>query len=301
MSITFGDSQYPEIYEAQRILNLLGLSRLGIDGIYGLGTQKAVMAFQHKSNLPVDGILNSDTFNKLKEALSSLSLTGPMPNLKIEQILALYKQKSYQINEQQYKINLLGIRKDDVFDNMFSDRLVIFWQNENMDWEKREFEWTTLAGTLGQGGVLSPLTVLGLTGVAALAEGQYVNAYQLIDTYHGWLNYPYFNQIGKVKIYRDNTRDKLIDYDSPTQNGLFGINIHRMSGNGQQQRYVNSDYAAWSQGCQGCPEPVFRQIIELARISSRFHGSTFTYTLAHRRDFPNSKDTNEEYFSAMSL
>ncbi len=302
MNISFGDRNYPEIFEAQRILNLLGLYPFNIDGLYGAGTEKAVMAFQLKNKLKVDGILGNITFSKLKEALKSFNFSGPMPSFRMEQVLALYKSKGYKLNEEQYKINMLGIRKDDIFDNMFSDRLIIFWVNEKKEWEKREFEWTTMPGTLGRGGVFNPLTVLGLTGVAVMAEGQYIDAWRFYDTYHGWLRYPYFNQERSIKIFRDNTRDTVLDYDSPEQSGLFGINLHRMSGNGAHQRYVNNADVSWSQGCHGAPEPIFRQIVELARISSRFHGNLFTYTLAHLRDFPMSRGVETpEYFSAMNV
>ncbi|MDX2303802.1 MAG: peptidoglycan-binding domain-containing protein [Microscillaceae bacterium] len=129
------------------------------------------MAFQHKYQLKVDGVMGKKTYEKLKEEVQKLNLSAPMPTFEIQDLLDVYHQKGYQVNDQQYKINLLGIRKDDMFDNMFSDRMVIFWKNENMEWEKQEFEWTTMPGTLGHGGVFNPLSVLGVTGVSVLKEG----------------------------------------------------------------------------------------------------------------------------------
>ncbi|MDX2303801.1 MAG: hypothetical protein NW226_13430 [Microscillaceae bacterium] len=127
-----------------------------------------------------------------------------------------------------------------------------------------------------------------------------MDTWQFNDTYHGWLRYPFFHQVRPVKIFRDHDRDTILDYEVPQQVGLFGINIHRMSGNGQHQRYVNYQNVSWSQGCQGAPEPIFRQIVELARISSKFHGNLYTYTLVHSRDLPTDKRALEapEYYTA---
>lgn len=303
MHIKLGDRDIPQIYEAQKTLKLLGFYHFQIDGDFGPGTERAIRLFQHKSELPINGILDQATFDKLKAKENELGISVNMPNFSMEDILEAYHKKGYKINEEQYKINLLGIRKDDVFDNMFTDRLVIFWKNEAKEWEKKEFEWTTTAGTLGRGGALDPFTVDGVTGVAILQEGQYLDTWTFYDTYTQWLNYPWLQQEKPLKVLRDGKVDQILDYDSKEQYGLFGINIHRMSGNGQYQQYVNSQFATWSAGCQGAPEPVFRQVLDLIRVSSKFHGNVYSYTLMHRRDLVQDNGleslTNQGYFTAM--
>ncbi len=300
MRIQTGDRDYPQIFEAQKILKLLGMYPYNIDGIYGHGTTQAIMAFQKKHQLAVDGVMGKQTYQKLKEAEKGLNLEPPIASYEVEQLLSVYEDKGYQINEKPYQINMLGIRRDDIFDNMFSDRFVIFWKNGEMAWEKKEFEWTTLPGTKGQGGVFNPLTVAGMTGVAVLKEGQYLDTWRFYDTYTGWLRYPYFQQEKKVKIYRDSNRDTIVDYEMPEQEGWYGINIHRMSGNGQNQRYVNSTYVTWSLGCQGAPEPIFMEVVELARACAKTHGNLFTYTLIHKKDLPQSRgvEAPETYFTS---
>ncbi|MEO1655474.1 MAG: hypothetical protein AAFU64_18165, partial [Bacteroidota bacterium] len=76
--------------------------------------------------------------------------------------------------------------------------------------------------------------------------------------------------------------------------------IHRMSGNGVHQKYVNNAYVTWSVGCQGAPEPVFREIVALAQISAKYHGDVFSYTLMHANDFPTAKGIgDQEYFTSL--
>lgn len=301
MLITIGDQGYPEIFRLQRILKFLGLYPLEIDGHYGYATAKATMLFQEQNDLKVDGIVGPMTIAKLEEKEAALNLIPVERTYSIDDILRTYETLNYDLHEEQYKINLLGIRKDDIFDNMFTDRLVIFWKNENREWEKSDFEWTTMPGTEGKG-VFNPIQVMGITGTAVLVAGQYKDTWRLYDTYTGWLRYPFFQQEQEVKVYRDGNRDTILDKYMPEQVGLFGINIHRMSGNGQHQRYVNSQYVTWSMGCQGAPEPVFRKIVDLARISSKYHSNVFTYTLIDDQDFARTRGETLKpgYFTAFN-
>jgi len=273
-----GDKGKPEIAEMQRILNALGLYPFGIDGDFGFGTYRALVSFQVKNNLLPDGVLGPNTLAMLRK----VEIKPAKELYAVENIMAVMKKKGYTIRDAQYRVNMVGVRMDDVFDNQFSDKLVVFWKDEKNEWEKREYKWTTMPGTIG--GVFSPLTVMGITGTAALKEGQYLNTWTFIDSYSQWLAYPYFYQSQKVTVYRDGDKDNFLDYEMPQQTDLFGINIHRMSNNNVDSDMVNSVWASWSLGCQGAPEPVFREIVPLARACAQFHGKSFDYTLLHKRD-----------------
>ena len=52
----------------QQLLNFKGLS-LKVDGEFGPRTQEAVKEFQHISNLPVDGIVDAQTWHHLSSEL----------------------------------------------------------------------------------------------------------------------------------------------------------------------------------------------------------------------------------------
>jgi hypothetical protein len=67
-------------------------------------------------------------------------------------------------------------------------------------------------------------------------------------------------KIAPVDVYRDGILNYTIDRNSPVHRGIFGINLHRMTNNGQVSKWVNyaeSIYApngvAWSMGCNGAP------------------------------------------------
>lgn len=281
--IYFGDnSRENEVITAQKKLKELGYYPFGIDGKYGVGTYNAVMKFQADAGLKIDGVLGEQTYNALANAQVT---TSEKKSIAVKDVLAVMKKKKYKINDKQFQINIVGIREDNIFDNLFSDKLFVFWKNEKMEWESYTAKWTTMPGTLGQGGVFKPITVLGITGVAVLVEGQYIDAYEFVDSYSGWLCYPYFQQVGKVKVYRDGDRDTVLDYDMPTQEGHFGINLHRMSNNNIDTDTVNLEWVTWTMGCQGNPEPHFKKLVDFARITAKFFGKRFTYTLINRNDF----------------
>lgn len=274
-----GDQNKPEVAEMQRVLNHLGLYPFGIDGDFGTGTYRALIAFQTQNGITPDGVLGPNTM----EALRKVKVKPPKDLYTVKNIIEAMKKKKYTIREEQYRLNMVGIRMDNVYDNRFSDKLVIFWKNEKNDWEKREYKWTTMPGTYGQG-VFNPITVLGVTGTAALKEAQYLDTWTFVDSYAGWLNYPYFWQTKNVTVYRDGNRNETLELTNPQQVGLFGINLHRMSNNGIDSDTVNSTWASWSIGCQGAPEPTFAEIVSLARVSAKFHGNIFDYTLLNKND-----------------
>ena len=69
-----GFSSYPTLKKGargnitklvQEKLVLLGYNTNGIDGIFGIGTKKAVMSFQKSNGLVVDGIVGQNTWRKL--------------------------------------------------------------------------------------------------------------------------------------------------------------------------------------------------------------------------------------------
>lgn len=283
LTFSFGSERKTEIKEIQKVLQVLGFYNFAIDGEFSAATETAVREYQKSKNLTVDGIVGENTYKSILEV--DINAYKNKTKYTIEQIIDFMKSKNYIIRERPYEVNIVGIRRDRVFDNLFSDRCVIFWKTADNKWNGFEIKWTTLAGTLGSGGSRNPITVLGLKGVAVLYPKQYVQVYKFFDDYVTWLGYPFMQQIGNMSVYRDGDSDDFVDTDSPIQNGSgFGINIHRMSNNGIETNTVNSQWAVWSMGCQGSDEPSFKKFIESVRYSFNIYKQYFDYTLLEHKD-----------------
>ena len=164
-----------------------------------------------------------------------------------------------------YNLNITGIRSPERVANAFDDRLCVTYKNNNM-WVTETFEVTTDPG--------SPYLIKPINnyGCAILVPGQYRGCYS-IGKHRG--QYLALVQSGKVKVFRDNDRDNILDMDPETvQNGYFGINIHKRSG---ESDTVNGASA----GCQVFRyESEFDRFMTLCQRQVSVRGfKTFTYTL----------------------
>jgi hypothetical protein len=94
--------------------------------------------------------------------------------------------------------------------------------------------------------------------------------------------YKALTQFKPVKVYRDNNRDAILDYDKATiDEGMFGINIHRSNPN--RESLINEK---WSAGCQVFANPEdFATFLLIIDESARRYGDKFTYTLITEDDF----------------
>lgn len=221
------------IQHTQQAINKLGVSSIKVDNILG-----------HKETIP---------------ALIKLS----------EKLENVFEQKQYKLDAQM----LVGIRMDEVLDNMFTD-LYIYWDRENSE-NTRCFPCSVNPGLYGQGSALNPIWHGGIYGVAILKAGQYLNAY----SYQGawWSGKPFLYQIRPVTVYRDNTRDVKIDRVQE-QTGLFGINHH--SWIGHTSNWVNT----LSQGCQVFRTDVHDLILPYWQELSRKYNNEISYTLINKKD-----------------
>ena len=112
-------------------------------------------------------------------------------------------------------------------------------------------------------------------GTAILVPGQYLNVYK-IDDHKG--EYPALCQRGEVKVWRDNNKDNILDWEGETDTGeKFGINIHRA---GQTSKIVGD----WSAGCQVIANRKdFKRMMKLAHKQNK-KKKTFTYTLLTEKE-----------------
>jgi len=181
-------------------------------------------------------------------------------------ILQAVEAKGYAVfTNGDYNLNITGIRSPERVANAFDDRLCVTYKLNDM-WVTETFEITTDPGSPY---LLKPINNY---GCAILAPGQWRGCYS-IGKHRGL--YLALVQSGKVKVFRDNDRDNILDMNPETiQEGYFGINIHKRSG---ESDTVNGASA----GCQVFRyEHEFNRMMYLAgkQVSER-GWKTFTYTL----------------------
>ena len=175
-------------------------------------------------------------------------------------------------NKGKYNLNIIGVRKSgDKVTNNFDDFIVVEYIDMYGIKTREVFAATTDPG-------LSSITnPISSKGCAILAPGQYRSCWKL--GYHKG-KYEAIVQYKPVKVYRDNNKDKVYDFNSKTiEEGIFGINIHKA---GDNSTIVNG----WSAGCQVLARRKdFDKLMKLAHYQiSQGHGKLFTYTLINEED-----------------
>jgi hypothetical protein len=191
----------------------------------------------------------------------------------IKSYFAANDYKFFDTRNKKLNINIIGVRRNNQGSNTFDDFLLVMYREGDMMVTKR-YHITTDPGKYW---LLNPINP---KGTAILAPGQYRSTWQL-GKHQG--KYEALVQRKPVKVYRDNNKDEVIDYNSMTtmiDEGYFGINIHRS--NPYDQSYTIDK---WSAGCQ-----VFKKVedynkfIELCQESAKIYGNGFTYTLITEKD-----------------
>lgn len=169
-----------------------------------------------------------------------------------------------------YNLNIIGVRSPSRTPNKFDDRLhVVYWDG---DGKLAHNSWriTTDPGTYW---LENPMNV---AGTAILCPGQYRGVYKL-GQHRGYD--ALVQRGGKVKVYRDDNRDDVLDHDEDNAaEGYFGINIHRASTREGGSTRVNK----WSAGCQVFADPSdFAVFLSTVKLQTKYHPTwtRFTYTL----------------------
>ncbi len=190
-------------------------------------------------------------------------------------ILRKCKAKGYAVFEgarYEYDLNIIGVRNEVSRrkPDLYLDDLYVFWKQSGT-WRCFNAALTT---TPGEYYLVHPMRPD--QGCAIMAPGQYRGAYLrgMHKTNRGLLQ-----RGGKVKWYRDNDRDTVLDLDPDTiRSGYAGLNIHR---GGRSDRV-----GRWSAGCQVMHPGDMDFLMQLADKQAE-HGpgwDRYTYTLIDEAD-----------------
>jgi len=196
-----------------------------------------------------------------------------------ENIKSYFTAKDYRFFDTSTKklnINIIGVRRDNQGSNTFDDFLLVMYREEELMVTNR-YQITTDPGKYWLKNPVNP------KGTAILVPGQYRSTWKL-GKHQG--KYEALVQRKPVKVYRDNNKDEIIDYNNialTLDQGYFGINLHRS--NPYDESYVINK---WSAGCQ-----VFKKVedynsfMELCKESAKIYGNSFTYTLITEKELRN--------------
>lgn len=187
----------------------------------------------------------------------------------------LFKKKGYAyFTKGKYNLNIIGVRSNqgNKVTNKYDDYLVVIYDTDNGA-KRNIYNITTEPGLKL---MENPSNV---KGTAILAPGQYRGTYK-IDKHRG--KYDALCQRNKpVKVYRDNNRNKVYDYNPDTLDvGMFGINIHRSN-----EFWTRATIDQYSAGCQVFNDPKeFASFMTIVKKAAEIWGNCFTYTLINEED-----------------
>lgn len=191
-----------------------------------------------------------------------------------EQVEVAVKAKGYVWFEgdKDFDVNIVGIRNASTgkkVTNKFDDWMTISYKEAGV-WKFHIWPCTTDPGTKAVKEFSNP------NGVARLVPNQYRGSH-MIGLHQG--KYEALRQQKTVKVWRDKNKDMTFD-ETTTQDGLFGINIHRSNPKTESEFVEN-----WSEGCQ-----VFKRVkdfnlfMQICNRAKDIHGNSFTYTLITSTD-----------------
>ena len=169
-----------------------------------------------------------------------------------------------------YNVNIIGIRSRVNRPNEFDDRMCVVFKDE-LGGVTRTWACTTDPGKYW---LEHPSNV---DGTAILVPDQYRGAYK-IGKHRGQYD-ALVQRGGRVAVYRDSNRDMILNMDPEnTQEGYFGINIHKAGASSTQ---VNK----WSAGCQVFANAEdFEEFMSICYAARNKWCEKFTYTLVDEPD-----------------
>lgn len=187
----------------------------------------------------------------------------------------LFEKKGYAFfTKGNYNVNIIGIRsnQDGKVTNAYDDLLIVDYNTETG--HKRQIY--TITTEPGLSLMKKPSNS---KGTAILVPGQYRGVYK-VDLHNGKYK-ALCQRLGSVKVYRDDNKDNIYDYNPGSiDTGWFGINIHRSN-----ETWTRNTIDNYSAGCQTFNDPKeFAAFMRIIEKSKAIYGNKFTYTLINEED-----------------
>ena len=189
------------------------------------------------------------------------------------EILDRVEKEGFVVFEEgDWNLNIIGERNPNGTPDKFDDWIHVIYKLRGI-WNWHAFKCTTDAGVY----YLKNYSI-GRKGCAILYHPQQMRGAYKIDL-HGGRYEALCQRSGKVKVWRDSNRDAVHDMDPTveTEEGYFGINIHRSSTRADGADLVRK----YSAGCTVIQDPKdFKEFMWLCHQQKEKRGwDRFTYTL----------------------
>lgn len=196
-----------------------------------------------------------------------------MLNIELQDVKNVMAAKGYEIFTGPVP-NIVGIRNAARSSNTFNDRCFVWWH----EGEQEASHFYTITTHPGFFYLKNPIK--GTLGTAILVPGQYNGCWEI--AMHRGKQLALCQNIGQVRVYRDDTKDEFLNYDPKTiDTGFFGINLHHGGLDG------GDIIGPWSAGCQvwkyaDAHIALMELLSELSKVGNF---TRFTYTLLQQEDF----------------
>lgn len=191
---------------------------------------------------------------------------------------SLLKNK-FTVFNQPFSVNLGGIRTLDNTANTFNDWLYAFYYDKN-----GVIQGVVVPGTT-DAGVYYREHPMNKKGTAIIQHNvQHIGAYQLQDPTRnkgqlGHNRQKAFRQVKPMKYWRDNDKDRILEFEGETFTEIGFTNGHYMGTVGKE---VNN----WSAGCWGGTVANMNKLFEVSEMQIKHGlGDIYSYTLLHESSF----------------
>lgn len=178
-----------------------------------------------------------------------------------------------------FNLNFIFVRESDEFSNLLDDKFYLAYLDKRGIEQVYCCDATTKAGWSDS--IFNPKVINGVKGVGVIMPGQYQSSWEFVDSYIGWLRYPYFKQSANIMVWRDYDED--LNIDKVQKSIAFpwqGFNLHRMGNAGVATNYLGN----WSEGCMGWHPDDMATILDVMRKSATIYGPKITVTLLEKSD-----------------
>ena len=203
-----------------------------------------------------------------------------MKTVNVDFIRYAFENMGYKFFEKgQYNLNIFGVRANERKSNYFDDVLAQVFKDDKDKWVIDLFRATT---DPGKATLKDPSLYGTKMGTAIYVPGQYRGVYK-IGMHRN--KYKALRLDGNIKVYRDNNRDDILDFDPSTiEEGNPYCNIHHA---GEDSQVVET----WSAGCQ-----VIKSMKEWNRFMANVYKCADTWSGRDKERFTYTLFTETEFF-----